>query len=287
MNHSQRKAYDLTTELADYPRWEGPPRRSYLVCANARTGSTLLGEALYRAGGFGCPLEYFHVGFRPAFEARWQTADDDQYLARLYERRVDPTGTFGVKFFWQDLRQMATKRFPARAHLWQMDLCRDPGAAQAVFDDVAEVIGLVCPHPRFIFLRRLDRLRQAVSTHVASVTSEWRSIIGQECQPAVVPSYDHEAIRRAYENARRSDEYWERFFMHAKIDCHRVMYEDLSNRYQETLADLLKSFGREQQRPVPSPRLRRQADGVTEGMVRRFLEEELARRAHGDDRPQP
>ena len=52
--------YDLTLAGADCPRWDGPPRRSILICSHPRSGSTLLGEAIRFAGGLGCPLEYLH-----------------------------------------------------------------------------------------------------------------------------------------------------------------------------------------------------------------------------------
>ena len=50
--------YDLASAAHDYPIWEGLPRRTVLLCTHPRSGSTLLGEALYFAGGLGCPLEY-------------------------------------------------------------------------------------------------------------------------------------------------------------------------------------------------------------------------------------
>ena len=52
--------YDLAGPEGDYPEWDGPPRRSIVLCTHPRSGSSLLGEALTFAGGFGCPLEYFH-----------------------------------------------------------------------------------------------------------------------------------------------------------------------------------------------------------------------------------
>jgi hypothetical protein len=102
----EERVYDLSTAKADYPDWAGTPNRSVIVCAHQRSGSTLLGEALYAAGGFGCPLEYFHAGFRPGFAKRWKTDDFRSYLRELYKHRTDATGVISVKMFWRDLAHL-------------------------------------------------------------------------------------------------------------------------------------------------------------------------------------
>ena len=107
---NDRQRYDLVTAEADYPAWSGPPRRSIAVCTQQRSGSTLLGEAIHSAGGLGCPLEYFHAGFRPAFERRWETATFRDYLDALYRFRTDPGGTFSVKLFWIDVMRLLQER---------------------------------------------------------------------------------------------------------------------------------------------------------------------------------
>src|SRR5262249_3954211 len=80
---ARRPSYDLATERGDYPDRDGPPNRTLLVCCHPRSGSTLLGEAIFTAGGLGCPLEYLHRGFRPAFAARWKTPDLDAFIGAL------------------------------------------------------------------------------------------------------------------------------------------------------------------------------------------------------------
>ena len=84
-NPKQPRVYDLVTAVANYQEWQGRPSRSVLICTQQRSGSTLLGEAIYFGGGLGCPLEYFHVGFRPGFEARWASKTFRDYT-NLAER---------------------------------------------------------------------------------------------------------------------------------------------------------------------------------------------------------
>ncbi len=62
--------YDLVRAEADYPEWQGPPRRTLLICTQPRSGSTLLGEALWFAGGLGCPLEYESIRWIKAYRTK-------------------------------------------------------------------------------------------------------------------------------------------------------------------------------------------------------------------------
>ena len=98
-----RRVYDLCTDVADYPVRTAPPRRSILVCTSMRSGSTLLGEAMYFAGGLGCPLEYYHAGFRPSFEERWDVHEIGAYTAALHRWRTDESGTFAIKLFCDEI----------------------------------------------------------------------------------------------------------------------------------------------------------------------------------------
>jgi hypothetical protein len=111
---SAEKTYDLATARYDYPIRTGPPRRTVLVCSHPRSGSTLLGEGLYFAGGLGCPLEYFHAGFRPGIASRWECSTLPEYARAVYQRRTDPTGTLSVKLFWRDMAELAIELAPDR-----------------------------------------------------------------------------------------------------------------------------------------------------------------------------
>src|ERR1700761_3198901 len=93
-------SYDLAMAAHDYPAWHGEPRRSILICSHPRSGSTLLGEALYFAQGLGCPLEYFHPGFRPPMAERWHAPEIRRYAQSVKAHRTDPGGTLAVKLFW-------------------------------------------------------------------------------------------------------------------------------------------------------------------------------------------
>lgn len=249
-------AYDLALAAADYPDWKhARPRRTFLVCTHMRSGSTLLGEALHRAGGLGCPIEYFHAGARPSFAARWGTPDLDSYAAAVVRHRTDPTGSLGVKLFWRDVRE----------------LCAERGRGTDM-PDVARTLAELFPNPTWIHLTRQDRLRQAISQMTARTSGVWRRIPGVEDGEArAIPEYDFLEIASHLGYIQECCEAWEAWFRFAGIEPLQVSYEALVSDYEGTVRALLAELGREG--AVEPPRMRPHRWDHTEAFMRRFLEE--------------
>jgi LPS sulfotransferase NodH len=266
--------YDLTVASADFARWEGPPRRSVVICSHPRSGSTLLGEAIRFAGGLGCPLEYLHGGFRPTIAERWHAPDLDAYVAALHRYRTEPSGVFSIKLFWQDVEDVAHERapdrFPPRG--------TTPPEAMHEHDyrDLLAQFADILPNPEFVYLERRDRVRQAVSAMVAAQTGLWRSIPGVGRQEAVgAAEYDYDRILGMIVYADYGYAHWRRFFAANGVEPYRVTYEELVDDFEHVLNGLFARLG---SASVPSPRrMLRQADRTTEAMVLRFLRDHAAR----------
>lgn len=269
--------YDLTTERGDYPLREGPPRRSVVVCSHIRSGSTLLGEAIYQAGGGGLPLEYFHRGFRPHFEARWGAQSLDDYIRTVHRHRTDPTGTFGVKLFWYDLMEMAQELDGVAP-----DEAPRPAPAKIHIPDYRRFFAKVehaFPNPIFVHLRRRDRVRQAVSAVRASDTGQWRSIPESPTKPAKgEPRYDFARLADLAANAQACHAHWTALFAALDVEAYEITYEELYGDYETSVCELLRWIGAETT-DVSAPRMRRQSDQASEAMAVRFLTERARRRA--------
>jgi len=266
--------YDLALAGGDFARWEGPPRRSILICSHPRSGSTLLGEAIRFAGGLGCPLEYLHRGFRPTIAARWGAPDLDAYVAALHRHRTEPDGVLSIKLFWQDVEDVAHERAPDR---FPPPATRAPETmAEDDYRDLRAALDDILPNPEFVYLERRDRVRQAISAMVAAQTGLWRSIPGVGRQRAVgAAEYDYHRILGMIAFADYSHEHWRGFFAANGVAPHRVTYEELVDDFEHVLNGLCTRLG---SAAVPPPRrMRRQADRTTEAMVVRFLRDHAAR----------
>jgi LPS sulfotransferase NodH len=269
--------YDLARAEHDYPAWEGPPRRTILVCSHPRSGSTLLGEALTFAGGLGCPLEYFHAGFRPGLQRRWGAPDISSLLAAVVRHRTDPSGTLAVKLFWRDLVDLAEAIGPATLRGLR-------GAAPATIDAkmyraLAGFLAAIFPKSTFVHLTRRDRVRQAVSGLAAIRTARWRDIPGLPVRDgfAAQAVYDFERIDQLVQLAQVCDAHWGKLFAANGLAPIQLTYEALASDYEAMVVDLLRGLG---SIAIPAPpRMRRQGDAGNEALVLRYLREQQVRQA--------
>jgi LPS sulfotransferase NodH len=266
--------YDLATAQADYPPWEGAPKRTLLLCSHPRSGSTLLGEYLHATGQFGCPLEYFHRGFRPAFAERWQAPTMHSLVSAARRYRTDHCGVFSAKLFWQDLEDIAEETDPPL-----LEELRDTSSAPVAPEAYRRLYRLIetwFPQPTFIHLNRHDRVRQAISTLVAVCTQQWRSIPGQgRQQPAADVTYDYERILGMIAFADRCHAHWRRFFAVNSITPCTLSYEDLVAEKSPALLALLGQLGYCGE--LPARRMQRQANPESEKLLARFLRDYQAR----------
>ncbi|MCA1196538.1 Stf0 sulfotransferase family protein [Sphingomonas sp. R647] len=261
--------YDLASAAHDYPDWDGPPLRTVLLCTHPRSGSTLLGEALYFAGGLGCPLEYFHAGFRPSFARRWDAPDFDSLSAAIRRHRTAPDGTLGVKLFWRDIEEIARDADPELERFANVPPSDVPADYYGV---LAGHVARLFPNPAFVHLWREDKLRQAVSAVLAIETGRWRSIPGatQDDAPAAAP-FDIERIERIMSYSDFCHGHFRNLFAAMAVRPLSLTYEALTADYAATVCAVLRHLGSDAE--PQTPRMRRQADGASEAMVLRYLRE--------------
>ena len=254
-----------------------PPGVPYIVCATPRSGSTLLCRALTATGVAGYPEEYFEAraatGRPPAprdyfADAAGVDLDEllggdqplppapeysslagiksyDEHVSRTLERGSTPNGVFGAKIMWghlDDLAQLAGDRPPK------------------VFD---RLFG----QPRYVWVSRRDRIRQAVSLWKAIQTQAWAADSPQD-HPA---RYSFVAIDHLRQLLAAHDRAWMSFF-----DVHHI--EPLALTYEQIAADLpgavravLEHLGLDPAAAdgVEAP-LERQADSLSEEWVQTY-----------------
>ncbi len=261
--------YDLVEAAYDYPTWHGHPRRTIVICTHPRSGSTLLGEALHFAGGLGSPLEYFHVGFRPALARRWAADNIADYAAAVTAHRTDPGGTLSVKLFWRDVMDLANEIDPARYGGLYDSL---PGETSVeTYRAIAALLAPLFPNPTFIHLARSDRIRQAISAVAATDTGRWRHIPQiDDRAPSRTPSFELDRIDALIAYSDFCHAHWQNFFDAIGATPHVMTYEGLAANYDATVTEALRFLG---SAATPPPiRMRRQADEISEAIVLQYLQ---------------
>jgi len=228
----------------------------------------LLSEALFFAGGLGCPLEYFHAGFRPSFEARWDVTALSGYLQALYRCRTDASGVFSLKLFWDDVPTLLNELAPG-AFDW--DDAQPSSIADARYRNIHAQLQGIFPNPRYIWLRRNDTVAQAVSVSVANQRRRWRQIDTSDPAHRRQVEFRFDRLLEVLARIQRRDAHWQRFFAANQLDPIDLRYEALAGDYEREVRKLLAMLGRESA-PIPAPRLKKQADAQSAQIADMFRE---------------
>jgi LPS sulfotransferase NodH len=222
--------------------------RSYVVCSTPRSGSSMLCRALASTGLLGTPTEYFNADIRAALAARWGCEGDlGAYLAALCSRRAErATGVLGTKLHWEQLEQLRAETLGL-------------GRAEPEFEISASFLEDLLPAPLYIHVLRRDVNRQAVSFWTALQTGVWSQRNGEK-EPPPAP-YSFEGIDRCRRLIENAELHWDRFFRFNGIEPMEVVYEDLVDAYEATVAAVARHIlggspeDQVQVEPAPSRRL--------------------------------
>jgi len=242
------------------------PSLGYVICTAPRTGSTLLAQAMASTGRAGHPNEFFDI--HEYNERFWvQTlgiARDAEYLDKVVAAGLTPNGVFGLKLLWH--------QSPALIAKLRADPILAAAPPQASWHDLLTTrLGGV---PRYIWLRRRDKLLQAISYLRASKTGLWRSTDQASGRPIEAePEFDFDLIAQYLRVVNDFDLRWESFFRENRLKVLVVVYENFIRAYEATTFSVLDFLGIPRDAIVlPPPRLQRQADERSLEWRRRFLE---------------
>ena len=258
-----------------------------LVCASQRSGSTLLCELLKGTEVAGVPDEFFEAlrstGIprqpRQYFEApemqdiaeRLPATDPGRpeqvgefagWFEYALHRGTTPNGVFSSKMMWNYFDDF-------RARIRELR-----GLEQLTFHQALDEI---FPQLRIVFVRRRDKVAQAVSLWRAIQTQRWRT--EDISNDAAEAWYDYRAIKHLVAELHGWDAKWEDWFQVTGRQPVRVIYEEFVGSRAATVGRVLDALGippRELAVNGKGP-MRRQADDLSQGWVDRYRQEDLER----------
>lgn len=267
------------------------PRRAYIVCSTQRSGSTLLCELLQSTGVAGRPKEFFeavaatgvppHPGDYLAGLPRTGAGirDDStpseappysdlrgldsyrEHLARTFTDGTTPNGVFATKLMF---RQLIEVEKLART----LDEFREL--------DGADLLDAMLHEPLYVWHRRDDKVRQAISLWRALQTRAWRAeraAAGEPVERALRARpqagdlrYSFDGIDHLVYALSADDRGWQRFFTSHGIEPLVVSYEaDLERDQAGTVIRVLDALGVEVPGDwSPGEAMSRQADSLTD-----------------------
>ena len=228
-----------------------------MVCATPRSGSSLLDEALKHTGIVGIPDEYFLPQNQRLWQKAWNTPTFSEYIAEVLRRGTSSNGVFGTKMMWGYFGHFSK-------HIQHL-----PGNR---YRTTHEGLSSVFPGLSYIWLRRRDKVRQAVSHAKARQTNVWA--VTDEAAPEAIRKsvFSFQQLHFMVCELEAHDAAWQRYFAAHAIRPYIVFYEDFIEHYQETVFSIMRYL----HIPVPEeaqlmPRhLQKQADAESEEWVRRY-----------------
>ena len=228
------------------------PAWSYVICCVQRTGSWLLAHTLTDTGYAGRPSDYFDEQERKTHTREWGLPSGDlaPYVQAVREHATTPNGVLGSKLMWNDFD-------------WHRQNSVRPSAGT---DAGLEFMRTAFGDPQFVWLRRLDKVRQGISWWRASVTDQWGLRPDQE---AGEPPADVEPILRLIRFAEQCEAGWRQWFASTGIRPCEVIYEDLARDRFAVANRVLGYLNLPRLEPgdLPPVRYRQQADRLTEHYV--------------------
>jgi trehalose 2-sulfotransferase len=256
---------------------------SYIVCSTQRSGSTLLCDLLKSTGVAGHPLEFFEAraatgvpphpgdyleglastgrGIRsdsrsseaPSYSDLRGTSSYRDHLERSFAAGTTGNGVFGTKLMWNQIAELSS----LTSELDEYRGLEPRALLERLFED-----------PRYVWVRRSDKVRQAISLWRALQTREWRADDGgvgdSATTPTPDPTYHFEAIDHLVRVLREDDESWAGYFATIGSPQLTIQYEDeLEQDQAGTVKRVLDHIGVALPGGwAPAPRIARQADGI-------------------------
>ena len=235
---------------------------SYLICATPRTGSTLLCGLLRSTGVAGRPESYFRREAMDAYANQWgvpRAVDGgipiDAYLRAARAAGRTPNGIFSARIMWGTMTELT-------------------GALASVSPDrpasELELLTHAFGRTRFLHLRRIDVVAQAVSWARAEQTHYWHP--GEEVIPGGRdPQFDRDLIGRLVDTIHAHEAAWDAWFIEQGLVPHEIAYEEVAADPAGVTHAVLDFLGLE----LPPDRSitvrdRRQADDLNADWIARF-----------------
>ncbi len=268
--------------------------RAYLVCSTQRSGSTYLCRLLASTGVAGDPQEFFEAmaetGLppRPSFflaglpRAGASVKDDPgpaaapeysnlqlvdgwrSHLERTFRLGTTGNGVFSAKLMWNQLPEMQwhAAALPELAGL-----------------GTAELLSRLFSGPAYVWVRRRDQVRQAISLWRALQTGAWRRDREGNGGESEALHYNFDAIDHLRRRLDVDDRAWGRFFGDTGIEPLELVYEDdIERRPDEAVASVLAHVGVEQ--PAlwePGTSMLRQSDDLNDAWLAAYDRDAAAR----------
>ncbi|WP_082048407.1 Stf0 family sulfotransferase [Candidatus Methylopumilus turicensis] len=194
------------------------PKQRYCIASSPRSGSTLISKMLLTTHLAGDPKEYLN----PLLMHAWHRISHqpillNEYIKQIESRRTTENGAFGIKIHWRHLENLS-KTIDSR-----------------------KINSLINNFDKFIFVRRRDKLAQAISYYKAVTTGVFHSDQEGWLNEYDIPDppFNGPQILKHLTDITREDASWENYFKYSNKPVYEIYHEDLIECYQMKAKEIL------------------------------------------------
>jgi len=219
-------------------------RRKIVIASVGRSGSHYLGHVMTQAGMLGVPFEYFHND-NMKYWMKEMECSKAQYLERITKLRSTPNGVFSTKIHYHQLKKF--------------------NGGKPLYDNSESL---------YIYLRRKNVIKQAISTCIAEQTGAWISTDNKERHVEnihVQPDYNPIRISNLINSIYIDYANWDYFFLKNKIKPIQIYFEDLIKDTDKYLSILAKEVGEEYKSNAKST-TKKQSQSINDDWYNRYVE---------------
>lgn len=248
-------------------RWTSPTT-TYIICTTPRSGSWLLCDGLSSTSLAGNPREWFNIFEEQRHRAWWRMdhSADLTYATYLDLATAESTtgnGVSGIKLHYYQFAELLKKIAAIEGLRGLSD---------------AQLMSRTFPNAKYLWLTRRDKVRQAISLHLASSSGEWWAMDGATTNrregETDDPDFEPYGVARREASLVENDSKWRAYFQDNSIIPLVVHYEDLVADFPRTIVSVLRWLGvpNADANVVAPSRLQRQSNARNEEWLARYLE---------------
>ncbi len=226
------------------------PSISYIITSTQRSGTHLLCSILRSTGIAGSPDEFFLSKPGETWEKLWGAPSRDVYIERVLQDNTGANRVFGAVVMWSYFERMLQMLQELREHN------RLTGAGL-----LAELFN----RPKYIWMRRRNRVEQAVSWAMACQTGVWAKRVGGTLQPDAAPTFDFKVIDEWCSRVTAHEASWANYFRENQIEPLVLYYEDVIACHRVAAERVLEflALPLPHRMDIPAPAVEKQANEIS------------------------
>ena len=226
------------------------PATSYIIASTQRSGTHLLCSILRSTGIAGSPEEFFMSKPGETWEERWNAPSRAAFIERVFQDNIGANGVFGAVVMWSYFERMLQMLQEVREYN------RFSGA---------ELLAELFNRPKYIWMRRRNRVEQAVSWSMACQTGVWAQKGGVTSQPCATPNFDFKIIDEWCNRIAAHEASWANYFRENQIEPLVLYYEDIVASHRTAAERVLEflALPLPHRMKIPAPAVEKQANEIS------------------------